>query len=112
MINPAKVASGSVVCRDGSKGIASGPGMPRSAAHKRKAKNTGVGIDFKRAKHKVGRKLPKAQNATDTNFKSRAITLPAQTVGDDKGSAVTKRNLSLKVSSCCLPSLKTHDGSS
>lgn len=70
--------------------------MPKTA-QKRKAKNAGVGIDFKKAKHKVGKKLPKAQNATDTNFKSKAITLPAQTVGDMKGSAVTQKNLTLKV---------------
>ena len=71
--------------------------MPRSAGAKKKAKNAGVGIAFKKAKHKVGRKLAPAQNATDTSFKSKAISLPGQSVGDDKGNAVTSKNLTLKV---------------
>lgn len=71
--------------------------MPRSSAAKKKAKNAGVGIAFKKAKHKVGKKLPKAQNATDTSFKSKAITLPSQNVGEDKGLAVTSKNQTLKV---------------
>lgn len=71
--------------------------MPRSAGAKRKAKNAGVGIDFKRAKHKVGKKLPKAQNETNTDFKSKAIALPSQNVGEDKGVAVTSKNQTLKV---------------
>ena len=71
--------------------------MPKSSGAKRKAKNAGVGIDFKKAKHRVGKKLPKAQNATDTNFKSKAISLPGQNVGEDKGAAVTQGNLTLKV---------------
>lgn len=71
--------------------------MPKSSGAKRKAKNAGVGIDFKKAKHKVGKRLPKAQNATDTKFKSRSISLPSQTVGQDKGVAVSQRNLTLKV---------------
>lgn len=63
-----------------------------------KRKNAGVGVDFRRVKHKVGKKLPKAQNATDTNFKSRSINLPGQNVGEDKGgAAVSLRNLTLKV---------------
>jgi hypothetical protein len=71
--------------------------MPKSSGAKRKAKNAGVGIDFKKAKHRVGKKLPKAQNATDTNFKSKAISLPGQNVGEDKGAAVSQGNLTLKV---------------
>jgi len=35
--------------------------MPKG--HKRK--NAGVGVDFKKAKHKVGKTLAKAENATD-----------------------------------------------
>ena len=35
-----------------------------------KKKNAGVGVDFKRIKHKVGKKLKKAQNETVTTFKS------------------------------------------
>lgn len=78
--------------------------MPRSSVgQKRKAKNAGVGIDFKRARHKVGKKLPKAQNETNTTFKSKAITLPTQTVGDTKGAAVTQKNLTLKVETSLAP---------
>lgn len=73
--------------------------MPKSSGAKRKAKNLGVGIDFKKAKHRVGKKLPKARNDTDTNFKSRAISLPDQNVGQDKGTVVSQRNLTLKVGS-------------
>lgn len=63
-----------------------------------KRKNPGVGVDFKRVKHKVGKKLPKAQNDTNTDVKSRAINLPNQSVLQDKdGAAVNQRNLTLKV---------------
>ena len=63
-----------------------------------KKKNAGVGVVFKRVRHKVGKKLPRAQNQTDTNFKSRSISMPEQSVGADKGgAAVTHRNLTLKV---------------
>lgn len=63
-----------------------------------KRKNPGVGVDFRRVKHKVGKKLPRAQNETDTSFKSRSINLPDQSVLADKsGAAVTSRNLTLKV---------------
>ena len=64
----------------------------------KKKKNKGVGIDFKKAKHKVGRKLPAAQNATDTTIVSRSITLPGQSVAADRGAApVSQHNLTLKV---------------
>lgn len=63
----------------------------------KKKKNAGVGVDFKRVKHRVGKKLPRAQNQTDTTFKSRSISLPQQSVAVDKGgAAVTHRNLTLK----------------
>lgn len=62
-----------------------------------KRKNAGVGVDFKRVKHKVGKKLVKAQNETDTTVVSKSITLPEQSIAVDKGgAAVTHRNLSLK----------------
>lgn len=62
-----------------------------------KRKNAGVGVDFRRVKHKVGKKVGKAQNETDTNVVSKSITLPEQSIGVDKGgAAVTHRNLSLK----------------
>lgn len=64
----------------------------------KKRKNPGVGIDFKRVKHKVGKKLAKAQNDTDIDFKSRAINLPSQAIKEDKeGLAVNFQNLTLKV---------------
>ncbi len=66
---------------------------------KRKAGNPGVGIDFKKVKHKVGKKLPKAQNDTDTNFKARSIHLPSQAVKDDKTAPTNYQNLTLKVGS-------------
>ena len=67
-----------------------------------KKKNKGVGVDFKKVKHKVGKKLPQAQNATDTTIKSRSISLPEQSITIDKtGIAVTHRNLTLKVCAIC-----------
>lgn len=65
----------------------------------RKKKNAGVGVDFRRVKSKVGKKLPRAQNQTDTSFKSRSINLTEQSLAADKGGqAVTARNLTLKAS--------------
>lgn len=69
--------------------------MPKG--HKRK-KNPGVGIDFKRAKHKVGRKLPKAENETDTTIRSQKLVLSEQSLAVDKtGYATTSRKSTLKV---------------
>ena len=66
-------------------------------------KNKGVGVDFKKVKHKVGKKLPKAQNETDASFKSHTINLPSQTVTADKdGVAINFQNLSLQVSICTV----------
>lgn len=65
---------------------------------KRAKKNAGVGVDFRRVKKKVGKKLAKAQNETSVNFKSATINLPAQSVQQDKdGVAVNFQNLSLQV---------------
>eukprot|EP00775_Hariotina_reticulata_P010124 gene10124-10282_t len=62
-----------------------------------KRRNAGVGVDFRKVKHKVGKKLPKAQNETRTDFQSRSINLPNQSVTLDKaGAAVSERNLTLK----------------
>jgi hypothetical protein len=47
-----------------------------------KKKNPGKGVDFKRVRTKVGKKLPKAQNLTDTTIRSRAINLPGQNLRD------------------------------
>nr|XP_024366973.1 testis-expressed protein 10-like isoform X2 [Physcomitrium patens] len=64
---------------------------------KKALKAKGVGIDFKRVKSKVGRKLPPPSNATKTDFKSKAIVLPGQSVAADKdGVAVNQRNQTLK----------------
>eukprot|EP00890_Picochlorum_soloecismus_P003035 jgi/Picsp_1/3732/NSC_06568-R1_protein len=68
--------------------------MPKG--HKRK-KNPGVGIDFKRAKHKVGKKLPKADNETDTTIRSQKLILSEQSLAVDKtGHATTSRKSTLK----------------
>ena len=69
---------------------------------KKRKKNPGVGIDFKRAKLKVGKKLPQAKNATDTNFKAQSISLPGQGAfsGDRSDVPVSDRNLTIKV---CTP---------
>lgn len=66
---------------------------------KKKTKNPGVGVDFKRVKHKVGKKLPRARNETDTDFKSRSINLPNQAAlrEDRSEAAVNYQNLTLKV---------------
>ena len=67
--------------------------MPKS--HKRK--NKGIGIDFKRAKQKVGKVLPRAENQTNTEVKSKAIHLSEQSIVVNKeGQAVTHRKLTLK----------------
>lgn len=51
--------------------------------------------DFKRPKHKVGRKAPQAANVTSVAISSRRINLLEQSVLQEKGDAVTHRNLSL-----------------
>ena len=67
-----------------------------------KRKKAGVGIDFRRVKSKVGKKLPKAQNETDMSFKSKSINLPGQSLTEDKtGLAVSQRNLTTQVKVAC-----------
>lgn len=67
----------------------------------KKRKNPGVGVDFRKVKHKVGKKLPKAQNDTRTDFQARSINLPNQSITQDKaGAAVSERNLTIKVCVC------------
>ncbi len=64
----------------------------------KRKKNPGVGVDFKRVKHKVGKKLQKAQNETDTSFKAASINLPSQALAEDReGVPVNSHNLTLKV---------------
>ena len=52
--------------------------------------------DFKRPKKKVGRKVSKSLNVTNTSFQSRRINLLEQSVLQDKGSIVTTRHLNLQ----------------
>ncbi|KAI4300557.1 hypothetical protein L6164_033924 [Bauhinia variegata] len=67
--------------------------MTRSKAPAKKQR----GVDFKKIKRKVGRKLPPPKNATNTEIKSKAIVLPEQSVASDKaGLAVNKKGLTLK----------------
>ncbi|XP_021771300.1 uncharacterized protein LOC110735415 isoform X2 [Chenopodium quinoa] len=55
------------------------------------------GVDFKKFKKKLGRKLPPAHNVTNTEIKTKAIILPEQSVALDKeGVAVSKKGLTLK----------------
>jgi pre-rRNA-processing protein IPI1 len=66
---------------------------PKSSAKKQQKH----GIDFKKIKHKIGKKLPPAKNTTNTEIKSKAIILPEQSVASDKtGLAVSKKGLTLK----------------
>eukprot|EP00898_Chlorokybus_atmophyticus_P007315 jgi/Chlat1/7585/Chrsp63S07071 len=51
---------------------------------KKKAKKRGLGVDWAKAKSKVGRKLPAANNSTDTGFKSRSLLLPSQSISKSR----------------------------
>lgn len=55
------------------------------------------GIDFIRAKKKVGRTIKKANNETDTTVKAKRINLSTQQLGadDEAGAKVTTRGLSI-----------------
>ncbi|XP_022638135.1 uncharacterized protein LOC106763108 isoform X4 [Vigna radiata var. radiata] len=67
--------------------------MTRSKANSKKQH----GIDFKKIRRKVGRKLPPPKNRTNTEIKSKAIVLPEQSVAAEKaGLAVNKKGLTLK----------------
>ncbi|CAB4400420.1 unnamed protein product [Rhizophagus irregularis] len=66
--------------------------MPKKSKHKKKAQQE----DFKKPKLKVGKKKQQASNFTDTSFKSRAISLPSQSITEDKSNEITNsRNLTL-----------------
>lgn len=55
------------------------------------------GVDFKKIKRKIGRKLPPPRNATNTEIKSKAIIIPEQSVASEKvGLAVNKKGLTLR----------------
>ncbi|KAF7818845.1 Pre-rRNA-processing protein IPI1 isoform A [Senna tora] len=67
--------------------------MTRSKAPSKKQH----GVDFKKIRRKIGRKLPPPKNATNTEIKSKAIVLPEQSVASEKaGLAVNKKGLTLK----------------
>ncbi|XVE75869.1 hypothetical protein DITRI_Ditri12bG0126200 [Diplodiscus trichospermus] len=69
--------------------------MVRSKAPSKKQQKKG--IDFKKIKRKLGRKLPPPKNSTNTEIKSKAIILPEQSVATNKeGLAVSKKGLTLK----------------
>ncbi|RVX05998.1 hypothetical protein CK203_018790 [Vitis vinifera] len=85
--------------------------MVRNKASSKKQQKRGV--DFKKIKRKIGRKLPPPNNATNTEIKSKgsglrtlleensprraAIILPEQSVASEKaGLAVSKKGLTLK----------------
>eukprot|EP00257_Ricinus_communis_P023061 XP_015582954.1 uncharacterized protein LOC8275754 [Ricinus communis] len=69
--------------------------MAKTKASSKKQQKRGV--DFKKIKRKLGRKLPPPKNATNTEIKSKAIVLPEQSVASDKaGLAVSKKGLTLK----------------
>ncbi|CAI2181828.1 19975_t:CDS:10 [Funneliformis geosporum] len=66
--------------------------MPKKNKHKKRIQQE----DFKKPKLKVGKKKPQASNFTDTSFKSRAISLPIQSITEDKSNEITNsRNLTL-----------------
>ncbi|XP_020535669.1 testis-expressed protein 10 isoform X2 [Jatropha curcas] len=69
--------------------------MAKTKASSKKQQKRGV--DFKKIKRKLGRKLPPPKNATNTEIKSKAIVLPEQSVASEKsGLAVSKKGLTLK----------------
>lgn len=52
--------------------------------------------DFQKVKLKVGKKKPKLENATDTNFKTKAIQIPEQ-LKEDGVLPTQNRKLNIKV---------------
>ncbi|KAK9719110.1 rRNA processing protein [Basidiobolus ranarum] len=74
--------------------------MPKTSSRKKKQKN----VDFQKTKLKVGKKKVQADNFTDTSFKSRAVSLPNQSIALDKTNELTNvRNQSLNE---LIPQLK------
>ncbi|KAF3442742.1 hypothetical protein FNV43_RR16659 [Rhamnella rubrinervis] len=64
---------------------------------KKQQKQQKRGVDFKKIKRKIGRKLPPPKNATNTEIKTKAIILPEQSVATEKaGLAVNKKGLTLR----------------
>ncbi|KAL6575086.1 hypothetical protein OROMI_012371 [Orobanche minor] len=55
------------------------------------------GVDFKKIRRKIGRKLPPPNNATNTEIKFKSIVLPEQSIVSEKsGLALSKKKLTLK----------------
>jgi pre-rRNA-processing protein IPI1 len=53
-------------------------------------------LEFQKTRLKVGKKKAVADNFTDTSFKSKAISLPNQSITEDKSNFLTNsRNLTL-----------------
>lgn len=52
--------------------------------------------DFQKVKLKVGKKKPKLENVTDTNFKTKAIQIPEQ-LKEDGMLPTQNRKLNIKV---------------
>jgi len=77
---------------------AGGASKPKGKSSKNRRAVAGVGVDFSRVKRKVGRTLAPAANATDTTVTAKSITLPSQSVAENrKGMATTgDRDLSLQ----------------
>ncbi|OWM77064.1 hypothetical protein CDL15_Pgr002588 [Punica granatum] len=70
--------------------------MAGPKAKNKKKQQQKHGVDFKKIKRKVGRKLPPPKNATNIQIKSKAIILPEQSVATEKaGSATSKKGLVL-----------------
>ena len=82
----------------GGTGKTKAGGASKPKGKKRNRAVAGVGVDFSRVKRKVGRTLAPAANATDTTVTAKSITLPSQSVAENrKGLATTKgRDLTLR----------------
>ncbi|KAM0827977.1 hypothetical protein ACQ4PT_067848 [Festuca glaucescens] len=77
-------------------GKTKGGAAAASKKPKAKPKQRG-GVDFKKYKHKVGRKLPPPKNTTNTEIKFKMIVLPEQSMASERaGMAVNKRGLTLR----------------
>lgn len=72
-----------------------------------KAKKKKRQDDFQKVKLKVGKKKPKADNATNTNFRTKGIHLTEQLKRDTSG-PTTHRQLGINVSSLSLFYLDTN----
>ncbi|KAK4749909.1 hypothetical protein SAY87_027358 [Trapa incisa] len=72
-------------------------GGPKATKKKQHQQQQKRGIDFKKIRRKIGKKLPPPNNVTNTRIKSKAIILPEQSVATEKvGSATSKKGLTLE----------------